>query len=243
MPNQFIISFIIVLGSISLALVTPTPPTPTDSDSHGPNTDLRLVNREVSLFDIQNHQKVKLIVIYKMPGSPRLICYLCFASTAPTESRLIMRIANRLYKILLFSLWKKQSRARSALQIWYKKLIVLIPFKKWLTFRKNKNDVDSKLRCNISVKIHFLYFHLSLFLENMASVSFEYGECFYHETAEFEKRYHVLWESVMLNRLCRCLQRYCKFFNEKESFVSLILYNYKKLTNALTWYNYLVQKR
>jgi hypothetical protein len=43
-----------------------------------------------------------------------------------------------------------------------------------------------KLGCSMSVKIHFLSFHLDFFPENCGSVSDEYGERFHQDIATME---------------------------------------------------------
>ncbi|UYV64585.1 K02A2.6-like [Cordylochernes scorpioides] len=48
------------------------------------------------------------------------------------------------------------------------------------------------LRCNMSLKIHFLHSHLDFFPDNLGAVSDEHGERFHQAISSMEKRYQVL---------------------------------------------------
>ncbi|KZC14517.1 hypothetical protein WN55_07024, partial [Dufourea novaeangliae] len=50
---------------------------------------------------------------------------------------------------------------------------------------------------NISLKIHFLDFHLDFFPESLGAVSDEYGEQFYQDISCMEKRYQGKWSANM----------------------------------------------
>ena len=45
-----------------------------------------------------------------------------------------------------------------------------------------------KLGCNMSLKIHFLHWHLEVFPENCGAVSDELGEHFHQDSSSMEKR-------------------------------------------------------
>jgi len=45
------------------------------------------------------------------------------------------------------------------------------------------------LRCNMSLKLHFLHCHLAIFLGNMRAVPDENGERFHQDISQMEKRY------------------------------------------------------
>ena len=54
------------------------------------------------------------------------------------------------------------------------------------------------LRCNMSIKIHFLFSHLSSFPENLGSVSDEQGERFHQDIKIMEERYQGRWDVNMM---------------------------------------------
>ena len=58
------------------------------------------------------------------------------------------------------------------------------------------------LRCNISVKVHFLHSHLSYFLENLGAFSEEQGERFHQDIKVMEKRYQGKWNVSMIADYC-----------------------------------------
>ena len=64
-----------------------------------------------------------------------------------------------------------------------------------------------KLKCNMSLKVHFLHSHLSFFPENAAEVSDEHGERFHQDISKMENRYKGKWSPAMLADFCWTLQR------------------------------------
>ena len=73
------------------------------------------------------------------------------------------------------------------------------------------------LRCNMSVKVHFLHSHLSYFPENLGTFSKEQGERFYQDIKVMEKRYQGKWNVSMITDYCWNLiressdfQHYCQ---------------------------------
>jgi len=61
--------------------------------------------------------------------------------------------------------------------------------------------------CNMSLKIHFLEYHLDFFPENLGEVSDEHGERFHQDILAMEKRYQGKWTSRMLADYCWTLKR------------------------------------
>ncbi|GBO42013.1 hypothetical protein AVEN_247275-1 [Araneus ventricosus] len=78
----------------------------------------------------------------------------------------------------------------------------------WIAFKKvcvnflgNKKSDDyvahveellsayNAMRCNMSLKVHFLHSHLDFFPENLGAVSDEHGERFHQDIAQFERRF------------------------------------------------------
>jgi hypothetical protein len=59
----------------------------------------------------------------------------------------------------------------------------------------NKELVENlsceELRCNMSLKIHFLHSHLDFPPENCGALSDDHGECFQHDITAMEKRYQA----------------------------------------------------
>jgi len=64
-----------------------------------------------------------------------------------------------------------------------------------------------ELGCNMSVKIHFLSFHLDFFPENCGSVSDEHREYFPQDIAAMEDIYKGKWSPSMLADYYRTLMR------------------------------------
>jgi hypothetical protein len=54
------------------------------------------------------------------------------------------------------------------------------------------------LGCNMSLKLHFLYFHLDYFPENLGDLSEEQGERFHQDVKEMEGRYLGRWDVSMM---------------------------------------------
>lgn len=68
--------------------------------------------------------------------------------------------------------------------------------------------IDSyKLRCDMSLKVHYLHSHLSLLPQNAADVSDEYVEIFYQDISQMGTRYKGKWSPAMLAGFCWFLQR------------------------------------
>ena len=63
------------------------------------------------------------------------------------------------------------------------------------------------MKCNMSLKIHFLHSHLDFFPTNLGAVSDEHGERFHQDIATMEKRYQGNWNPSMLADYCWTLQR------------------------------------
>ena len=51
--------------------------------------------------------------------------------------------------------------------------------------------------CRMSVKLHFLCFHLDFFQENLGDFSEEHGERFHQNIEPVEKRYKGRWDSAV----------------------------------------------
>ena len=58
------------------------------------------------------------------------------------------------------------------------------------------------MKCNMSLKIHFLHSNLDFFPANLGDVSDEYSERFHQDIATMEKRYQGKWNSCMLVDYC-----------------------------------------
>lgn len=63
------------------------------------------------------------------------------------------------------------------------------------------------MKCNMSLKIHFLHSHLDFFPDNLGAVSDEHGERFHKDIASIEKRYQGKWSPSMLGDYCWSLIR------------------------------------
>ena len=64
------------------------------------------------------------------------------------------------------------------------------------------------LRCNMSIKVHFLFSHLSSFPENLGSVSDEQGERFHQDIKIMEESYQGCWDVNMMADYCWNLKRH-----------------------------------
>jgi hypothetical protein len=58
------------------------------------------------------------------------------------------------------------------------------------------------MRCNMSLKVHFLDSHLDFFPENLSAVSDEHRERFHQDISNMEKRYQGKWSLSMLADNC-----------------------------------------
>ena len=66
------------------------------------------------------------------------------------------------------------------------------------------------IRCNISIKVHFLFSHLVDFPENLSDVSDEQGERFHHQDVKvMETRYQGRWNVNTMADYCWGLIRDC----------------------------------
>lgn len=64
-----------------------------------------------------------------------------------------------------------------------------------------------QMKCNISLKIHFLDSHLNFFPKNMGAMSDEHGERFQQDIAVIEKRYQEKLNPAKLTDYCWLLIR------------------------------------
>lgn len=79
-----------------------------------------------------------------------------------------------------------------------------------LNYRQLVNKLLSAykaMKCNMSLKIHFLHSHLDFFPANLGAVSDEQGERFHQDISTMEKRYQGNWNPSMLADYCWTLQR------------------------------------
>jgi hypothetical protein len=58
------------------------------------------------------------------------------------------------------------------------------------------------LGCNMSLKVHFLFSHLNLFLKNLGAVSEEQGERFDQDIKQMERFYQGRWSVSMMVGFC-----------------------------------------
>ncbi|GBM36973.1 hypothetical protein AVEN_153921-1 [Araneus ventricosus] len=63
------------------------------------------------------------------------------------------------------------------------------------------------MRCNMSLKVHFLHSHLNFPPENLGAVSDENCERFHQDIAQFEKIFSGKWNASMLAEYCWSLVR------------------------------------
>ena len=59
-----------------------------------------------------------------------------------------------------------------------------------------------QLKCNMSIKVHFLYSQLESFPDNLGKVSDEQGERFHQDIKTMERRYQGQWNVHMLADYC-----------------------------------------
>jgi len=55
-----------------------------------------------------------------------------------------------------------------------------------------------KLGCRMSIKMHYLHFHLDFLRLNLTDVSEEHGERFHQDIQVMEKRYQGRWDEAMM---------------------------------------------
>jgi hypothetical protein len=65
-------------------------------------------------------------------------------------------------------------------------------------FIKNLLQAYQNLGCNMSLKIHFLHFHLDFFPPTTLDMSDKHGGRFHQDSATMEKRYQGRWKPSML---------------------------------------------
>jgi hypothetical protein len=63
------------------------------------------------------------------------------------------------------------------------------------------------LGCNMSLKLHFLHFHLDYFPENLGDLSEEQVERFLQDVKEMERRYLERWDVSMMADYCWSVKR------------------------------------
>jgi hypothetical protein len=66
------------------------------------------------------------------------------------------------------------------------------------------------MKCNMSLKLHFLDYHLDLFSKNLEGVSDEHGERFHQDISIVEKLFVGRWN-------CGMLAEYCWLYNKRKS--------------------------
>ena len=66
-----------------------------------------------------------------------------------------------------------------------------------------------KLRCCMSLKLHFLHSHLDFFRDNLGNVSEEHGERFHQDIQVMEKHYQGRWDEAMMGDYVRNLVLKC----------------------------------
>ncbi|GBM98119.1 hypothetical protein AVEN_229765-1 [Araneus ventricosus] len=69
---------------------------------------------------------------------------------------------------------------------------------------------------NMSLKIHFLDFHLNFFPDNCGQVSDEHGERFHQNIANMGKQYQGNWTTAMWTHYCWMLIRDAPFVHYKR---------------------------
>lgn len=80
-------------------------------------------------------------------------------------------------------------------------------------------EAFKQMKCNMSLKVHFLHSHLDFFPVNCGDVSDEHGERFHKDVASLEKRYQGKCKPAMLADYCWTLQRdaSCTQYKRKSS--------------------------
>ena len=68
-------------------------------------------------------------------------------------------------------------------------------------------EAYGEMRCNMSIKIHFLHFHLGFFPENLVKLSDEQGDRFHQEMSAIEKRFEGKSQVRMLPNYWCSLKR------------------------------------
>ena len=70
-------------------------------------------------------------------------------------------------------------------------------------------DAYKDLKCNMSIKVHFLFSHLDEFPENLGAYNDEQGERFHQDIKTMETRYQGRWDVNMMADYCWNLKRDC----------------------------------
>jgi hypothetical protein len=75
----------------------------------------------------------------------------------------------------------------------------------------------------MSLKVHFLDYHLEFFPENLGAARHENGQRFHHVISTMERRYKGMWSPIMLADYCWTLRREVlqAKYNRKSSTVTL----------------------
>lgn len=79
----------------------------------------------------------------------------------------------------------------------------------YLQIVNNMLENFKNLKCNMSIKVHYLHSHLDQFPENLGSYSEEQGERFHQDLKTMEERYQGRWDRHMMADYCWCMQRDC----------------------------------
>jgi hypothetical protein len=76
-------------------------------------------------------------------------------------------------------------------------------------FRQLVEDLNSyeKLRCNMSLKMHFLHSNMDFFPPKCGAASDEHGEHFHQDILAIEQRYKSTWSAAMLVDCCWIVKR------------------------------------
>ncbi|KAF2901110.1 hypothetical protein ILUMI_05073 [Ignelater luminosus] len=74
--------------------------------------------------------------------------------------------------------------------------VAWLSFKKFVKTKKIKNC--EQLGCLMSIKLHFLDYHLDYFLQNLGDYSKEQGERLHQDLKEMERRYQGRWDVNMM---------------------------------------------
>jgi len=107
----------------------------------------------------------------------------------------------------------EESMNRTELEAWSSFVLVV---KNFLGNNKALNYADlvsdmliafKNLRCNMSIKIHYLFSHKDRFPENLGSMSDEQGERFHQDIKEMESSYQRRWDALMMADYCWTLRR------------------------------------
>jgi hypothetical protein len=68
----------------------------------------------------------------------------------------------------------------------------------------------------MSLKLHFLHFHLDYFPENLGDLSEEQGERFHQDVKEMGRRYQGRWDVSMMAHCCWSIKREALYQEHKR---------------------------